>query len=152
MNFQQLNNSNTIVQSAFENFCIRSKPYDFCSIKNPSIRTTQIKKYYEYLVGATDIFYLMENDHLRFFVSIKREESQITIEFIFGDAATMLKDFCVFRSQYWNHNNCHLPFATEIKRKHKLKPFLNFIQKKDPSAKFLLDNGKILVSYSRDGL
>jgi hypothetical protein len=152
MNFQKLNGGNLTVQSAFEDFCIRSKPYDFCSIKNPSVRLMQIKKYYEYLVETTNIFYLMRSDHLRFFVSIKREESQITIEFIFGDAETMLKDFCVFRDHYWNHNNCDLPFVTEIKRKHKLKPFLNFIQKKDPSAKFFLDNGKILVSYNINGI
>jgi hypothetical protein len=152
MNFQQLNNSNPIVQSAFENFCIRSKPYDFCSIKNPSIRTTQIKKYYEYLIETSDIFYLMQRDHLRFFISIKREASQITIEFVFGNAETVIKDFCSFRNQYWDRNNCHLTFATEIKRKHKLKPFLNFIQKKYPNAKFSLDNGKILLLYSRDGL
>lgn len=152
MNFQQLKKTNAIVQSAFENFCIRSKPYDFCSIKNPSARITQIKKYYEYLAENSSIFYLMQEDRVRFFLSIKQEESQITIEFIFGDAATMLKDFCIFRHDYWRRNNCHLPFVTEIKRQHKLKSFLNFIQKKDPDAKFSLDNGKILVSYSRDGL
>jgi len=94
----------------------------------------------------------MQRDHLRFFISIKREASQITIEFVFGDAETVIKDFCSFRKQYWDRNNCHLTFATEIKRKHKLKPFLNFIQKKDPNAKFSLDNGKILLLYSRDGL
>lgn len=152
MNFQQLRNNNPVVQSAFEEFCLRSKPYDFCSIKNPSARMMQIKKYYEYLIGNSIIFYLMQDNAIRFFLSIKKEDSQITIEFIFGDAATMLKDFCIFRHDYWQRNNCDLPFVTEIKRQHKLKPFLNFIQKKDPDAKFSLDNGKILVSYSRDGL
>ena len=151
MNFQQLKGNNAILQSTFEDFCIRSKPYDFCSIKNPSARMFQIKKYYEYLVDTTSIFYLTQGDRIRFFLSIKKDLKSIVIEFIFGDPPTMLEDFRVFREFYWQQFDCDLPFTTEIKRQHKLKPFLNFIQKKDKKAKISIDNDKILVSYARDG-
>jgi len=152
MNFQQLKGDNPALQSAFEDFCIRSKPYDFCSIKNPSARIVQIKKYYEYLVDTTSVFYLAEGDHIRFFLSIKQTQESIVIEFIFGDPSTMLGDFRVFREFYWRQFDCDLPFTTEIKRQHKLKAFLNFIQKKDKNAKISLDNGNILVSYTRNGI
>jgi hypothetical protein len=151
MNFQQLNGDNLFVRSTFVDFCVRSKPYDFCSIKNPSVRMTQIKKYYEHLVKTTSIFYLAQGDRTRFFLSIKPEAGSVTIEFIFGDPLTMLEDFRVFREFYWQKFDCDTPFTTEIKRQHKLKPFLNFIRKKDKNAKISLDNGKILVSYSRNG-
>jgi hypothetical protein len=152
MNFQQLNSDNSIVRSTFEDFFVRSKPYDFCSIKNPSARMVQIKKYYEYLVETTRIFHLTQGNHTRFFLSIKPEPLNITIEFIFGDPLTMLEDFRIFREFYWRRFDCDAPFTTEIKRQHKLKPFLNFIRKKDKNAKISLDNGKILVSYTRDGI
>ena len=152
MNFQQLKNNDQIVESALIDFCIRSKPYDFCSIKNHSVKLIQIKKYYEYLVDETSIFYLSHGDHIRFFLSIKQDSESVVIEFIFGDPLTMLDDFRIFREFYWRQFNCDIPFTTEIKRRHKLKPFLNFIKKKDRNAKFLLDNGKILVSYTRDGV
>jgi hypothetical protein len=151
MNFQQLKGDNSIVQSRFEDFCIRSKPYDFCSIKNPSARMMQIKKYYEYLVETTRIFHLTQGDHTRFFLSIKPELLNITIEFIFGDPLTMLEDFRIFREFYWREFDCDATFTTEIKRQYKLKPFLNFIKRKDKSAKISLDKGKIFVSYTRDG-
>lgn len=151
MNFQQLNGNNPVVQSTFEDFCIRSKPYDFCSIKNPSARMTQIKKYYQYLVESTDIFHLTQGDHTRFFLSIKPEPPNITIEFIFGDPTTMLEDFRTFREFYWRQFDCDTPFTTEIKRQHKLKTFLNFIRKKDKNAKISIDKDKILVSYTRNG-
>jgi hypothetical protein len=152
MNFQQLNGDNSTVQCTFEDFCIRSKPYDFCSIKNPSVRMVQIKKYYEYLVNTTHIFHLTQDDHTRFFLSIKPEPPNITIEFIFGDPLTMLEDFRIFREFYWRQFDCDTPFTTEIKRQHKLKPFLNFIRRKDKNAKISLDNGKILVLYTKDGI
>lgn len=151
MNFQQLKGDNSKVRSTFEDFCIRSKPYDFCSIKNPSVRMVQIKKYYEYLVKTTSIFYLTKGDHIRFFLSIKQDLESIVVEFIFGDPLTMLGDFRIFRELYWQQFDCDLPFTTEIKRQHKLKSFLNFIQKKDKKAKISIDNDKILVSYTRDG-
>jgi hypothetical protein len=151
MNFQQLKGSNAIVELAFEDFCIRSKPYDFCSIKSPSVRSLQIKKYYEYLVEKTDIFYLTHDKRITFFLSITPEPSHVTVEFIFGDTYCMLENFRVFREKYWKQLDYNVPFSTEIKRQHKLKSFLKFIQKKDKDAKFSLDNGKILVLYTSDG-
>ena len=66
MNFQQLKHNDPIVESALIDFCIHSKPYDFCSIKNHSVKLIQIKKYYEYLLNECDIFYCKQNSSIKF--------------------------------------------------------------------------------------
>jgi len=152
MNFQQLKNNDQIVESALIDFCIRSKPYDFCSIKNNSVRSIQIKKYYEFLVKECDIFYCKQNGSIKFFIALSHEESCEEIQFIFGDPIHIVKAFKAFREFYWNRFDLSLPFAGTVKRQHQLKAYLNFIKRKDPDAKISLDNGEILVLYTRDGV
>lgn len=152
MNFQQLKNDNPMVESALIDFCIRSKPYDFCSIKNHSIKLIQIRKYYKFLLKEFDIFYYNQDGRIRFFIAIHRQTSHIEIQFIFGVPLNIVKDFNAFREFYWNQFNCSLPFVGVVKRHHQLKSYLNFIEKKDKKAKISLDNGEILVSYTKNGI
>jgi len=152
MNFQHLKDNDSIVESALIDFCIRSKPYDFCSIKNGSARLIQIKKYCEELLKKCDIFYYKQNGRVRFFMAISREASYIEIQFIFGDPIHVVKDFKAFREFYWKNFDCVLPFAGAVKRQHQVKAYLNFIKRKDPDAKIFLDKDPILVLYTRDGL
>jgi len=153
MNFQQLKNNDPMIESALIDFCIRSKPYDFCSIKNRSARLIQIKNFYNYLFKECDIFYCKQNGGVRFFIAVSREESHIEIRFIFSTPVFYTaKTFKTFREFYWELFDCSLPFMGEVKRQHKLKTYLNAIQKRDPNAKVFLDKDPILVSYTRDGL
>lgn len=153
MNFQQLKHNDQTVESALIDFCIRSKPYDFCSIKSHSLKLMQIKKYYEYLLNECDIFYCKQNGSIKFFIAISKEESHLEIRFIFSDPFYYtVKTFKAFREFYWEQFNCSWPFMGEIKREHKLKTYLKAIQKKDPYAKIFLDKDPILVSYTRDGV
>lgn len=152
MNFQHLKDDNPIVESAVIDFCLQSKPYDFCSIKSYSVKMIQIKKYYQFLLETSGIFYCIENGSVKFFISIYPSDSNIEIKFIFGSPFDLARNFKLFREFYWKQFNCSLPFVGEVKRQHKLKTYLKSIEKRDPSAKIFLDNGKILVSYSRDGL
>lgn len=152
MNFQQLKHNDSMVESALIDFCIRSKPYDFCSLKNRSVRLMQIKKYCEFLLKECCVFYHQQDNNVRFFIAVSLQESGVEIEFIFGAPSHIVKDFKAFREFYWKQFNCFLPFVGAVKRRHQLKAYLNFIQKKDPYAKILLDKDPILVSYSRDGV
>jgi hypothetical protein len=153
MNFQQLKNNDPMIESALIDFCIRSKPYDFCSIKNSSVRLMQIKKYYEHLLRECDIFYVAENQKVVFFIAISEYDDRIEIQFIFSTPFFLTaKTFKAFREFYWGLFDCSLPFMGEVKRQHKLKTYLNAIQKRDPNAKVFLDKDPILVSYTRDGL
>jgi ADP-heptose:LPS heptosyltransferase len=152
MNFQQLKHHDPMVESALIDFCIRSKPYDFCSIKSHSLKLTQIKKYYEFLLNKYDIFYHAQNGDVRFFIAISHEKLHTEIRFIFGATFNIEKDFRAFREFYWKQFNCSKPFVGEVKRHHKLKTYLKGIEKRDANAKISLDNGEILVSYTRDGI
>ena len=152
MNFQQLKHHNPMVESALIDFCIRSKPYDFCSIKSHSLKLMQIKNYYEFLLKKFDIFYYEQDGRIRFFIAIHRQTSHVEIQFIFGVPLNIVKDFNAFREFYWNQFNCSSPFVGVVKRDHQLKSYLNFIKKKDRKAKISLYNGEILVSYSRAGV
>jgi hypothetical protein len=152
MNFQQLKGDNSIVQSRFEDFCICSKPYDFCSIKNPSVRMVQIKKYYEYLLRECNIFYVLENQEVVFFIAISEYDDRIEMQFVFSGTFDLIKNAKAFREFYWKQFNCSTPFVGVVKRHHKLKTYLNYIKKRDRDAKISLDNDEILVSYNRDGI
>jgi hypothetical protein len=152
MNFQQLKHNDPMVESAFQNFCISSKPLDFCLIKSPSEKIAQIKRYYNHLLNNSNAFYLVENNRIVFFISIVKREFDITIEFIFGDPWRIERNFKAFREFYWQKFDCLLPFVGEVRRSFKLKTYLKYIQKKDPCAKIFLDKDPILVLYSRNGL
>jgi hypothetical protein len=152
MNFQQLKNDNQMIASAVIDYCIRSKPYDFCSIKSQSLKMIQIKKYYEFLLTECDIFYCSHNNKVTFFVALSQREAHIEIQFIFSGPFDLVKNFRAFREFYWNKFDHNKPFVGEVRRHYKLKTYLNYIKKRDKNVKFSLDNGKILVSYSRDGL
>ena len=141
-----------MIESAFQNFCISSKPLDFCLIKSPSEKILQIKKYYNHILKKSDIFYLVEDGRVIFFISIVAEESRTIVEFIFGDMGRIINNFRVFREFYWRKFDCHLPFVGEVRRAFKLKTYLKAIQKKDPCAKIFLDKDPILVLYTRDGV
>jgi len=152
MNFQQLKNNDPIVESAVIDFCIRSKPYDFCSIKNHSVKLIQIKKYYEYLLQECNIFYVTENQRVVFFIAISEHDDRVEMQFVFSDTFDLIKNAKAFREFYWKQSDCSKPFVGVVKRHHKLKKYLNYIKKRDPDAKILLDNGEILVLYTRDGV
>lgn len=152
MNFQQLKHHDPMVESALIDFCIRSKPYDFCSMKSHSLKLMQIKKYYEVLFKECDIFYATENQKVVFFMAISEYDDRIEIQFVFSGTFDLIKNAKAFREFYWKQFNCSKPFVGMVKRQHKLKTYLNYIKKRDPDAKIFLDNGEILVSYTRDGV
>lgn len=152
MNFQQLKHHDPMVELALIDFCIRSKPYDFCSIKSHSLKLIQIKKYYEVLFKECDIFYVAENQKVVFFMAISEYDDRIEIQFVFSGTFDLIKNAKAFREFYWKQFNCFKPFVGVVKRQHKLKTYLNYIKKRDPDAKISLDNGEILVLYTRDGV
>ena len=152
MNFQQLKNNDPMVESALIDFCIRSKPYDFCSIKSHSVKLIQIKKYYEYLLRECNIFYATENQRVVFFIAISEYDDRIEMQFVFSDTFDLIKNAKAFREFYWKQFNCSKPFVGVVKRQHKLKTYLNYIKKRYRDAKISLDNGEILVSYNRNGI
>ena len=152
MNFQQLKNNDPMVESALIDFCIRSKPYDFCSIKSHSVKLIQIRKYYEYLLRECNIFYVTENQRVVFFIAISECDDRIEMQFVFSDTFDLIKNAKAFREFYWKQFNCSKPFVGVVKRHHKLKKYLNYIKKRDRDAKIYLDNGEILVLYNRNGI
>ena len=152
MNFQQLKNNDPMVESALIDFCIRSKPYDFCSIKSHSVKLIQIRKYYEYLLRECNIFYVTENQRVVFFIAISECDDRIEMQFVFSDTFDLIKNAKAFREFYWKQFNCSKPFVGVVKRHHKLKKYLNYIKKRDRDAKISLDNGEILVLYNRNGI
>lgn len=141
-----------MVESAVIDFCIRSQPYDFCSIKNHSVKLIQIKKYYEHLLQECRIFYATENQRVVFFIAISEHDDRVEMQFVFSDTFDLIKNAKVFREFYWKEFDCSKPFIGVVKRHHKLKTYLNYIKKRDPDAKIVLDKGEILVLYTRDGV
>lgn len=147
MNFQLLKENNDIVEEAFVSFCLKSKPYDFCSGPSMSLRTLQIKSYYQFLMAEKDVYFVEQNRFIRFFIAIQETEEGFYVDFIFGLPFKLGSDFKNFRQFYRSKRSRNCKFFTKIKRKHKLQLFLKGIKKRDASANFCVDNGEICVSW-----
>ena len=73
----------TEVWAHFYNFCVKSKPYDFCSIKSKALRDRKIKNIFEEFCSY-QIYKASEGDSLVGFCFIKDEEFCLDVAFIFG--------------------------------------------------------------------
>jgi hypothetical protein len=152
MNFQLVNPSDQTVMDDFVSFCLKSKPYSFCCLPALSARIFQIKKYYECLFQDNEVYALKENGSVRFFIALKKQDNEAFADFVIGKPFLIFSDFANFRKFYSDLHNTPFTFRTLINRENKLEPYLKYIKKRDPDARFLLDNDKIFVLwYNKNG-
>jgi hypothetical protein len=150
MNFQQVNASDSSVLDSFISFCLRSKPYPFCSLPTFSARIIQIKNYYEHLFEVAEIYVLKQDGQIVFFIATHEKEDGVCVEFVYGSPFTILGEFREFRYFYQKQKNKTCVFYSYLLREHKLNAMFNMIKKRDKNAKISLDNGKILVLWYND--
>lgn len=121
----------------FHNFCISSKPYDFCIRGSRSLRQRKIKEIFEEF-STREIYKAEENDKVIGFVFLEIEEHCLDVNFLFGvrknfTSKKLIKAaHVIFDLALKNHNKNYL--KSEIRRKHKVKSYKKWIERYDKRA------------------
>lgn len=148
MQFQRINKPNPDIQKMFVEFCLMSKPYDFCHMPSRILSLNKIKEYMMFLFDTCEIYLGTLDRQIKLFVAVCKNNQNVAIEFIFGTPFGFMKNLKQFRKFYSNVNKEIRTFSAQIKRKHKLKSFLKFIEAKDSEMKIFLDKQEIAVLWN----
>jgi hypothetical protein len=150
---KQVDHNNKGLFDMFYNFCIKSKPYDFCSLKSPSLRAIKIKEYFNFL--SKECFIIKssrpEIDRYTFF---SWDDSEITLQFSFGTfckdqklSIQMVYETILFAMNKFDKSS----ISATITRKHKLNKFLNWLKRYDHIGELNIkeNNIQIIWKYER---
>lgn len=148
MQFQRINQATDEIREKFISYCIKSKPYDFCHLPSRATSIIKIKEYIEFLFKICEVYLGTINGEIKLFVAVKRDNQNLEIEFIFGNHFGFLENFKKFRLFFSDSHPEIRTFRAQITRKHKLKYFMNFLSKKDPNIRIILDNQEIVVLWN----
>jgi hypothetical protein len=132
----------------FIDYCIRSKPYDFCHMPSRQMTIMKIKEYMQFLFETCEVYLGISKSQIKIFIAVSKQGDKVNVEFIFGNPFGFMKNFSHFRDFYKNVNQEIQTFEAQIKRKYKLNTFLKFIQAKDSKMKIILDKQEIAVLWN----
>ena len=138
----------TEVWAHFYKFCVKSKPYDFCSIRSKALRDRKIKNIFEEFCSY-QIYKASEGDTLVGFCFIKEEEFCLDVAFIFGiwrsvRSSKLIKaTHAIFKEALYITGKKYL--KSEIRRTFKVKPYKKWIEKYDKTAIIFNDDNNTVV-------
>lgn len=148
--FKRISCIDGVIWRDFENFCINSQPYDFCSIPSPSFRRMKIKEYAMELESSCEIFWVEKDGSVEFFVAIQQRNGEAYVYFIFGHPFTLQSIFQSFRHFYYQENPEVGKFYSTVVRKTKKDLYIRVLQKRDPSLQIKIDKDEIITYWLRD--
>ena len=137
----------------FYEFCIKSKPYDFCSIKSKSLRDNKIKDIFNEFFSYR-VYKAQENDTIVGFCFIKEEEYCLDVAFIFGiwrsvrSSKLILATHKIFNKALQDCNKNYL--KSEIRRTFKVRPYKKWIEKYDKTAIIFNNDNNTVVWCNKD--
>tara|TARA_R100000908_G_scaffold29011_1_gene13183 strand:+ start:82 stop:792 length:711 start_codon:yes stop_codon:yes gene_type:complete len=132
----------------FYDFCIRSKPYDFCSLPSRQLRDKKIKSSFNFY--STKIVYKAEsNGKVMGFVFLEEETNCLDVNFIFG----VRKNFtspklisaahAIFDDALVKFNKNYL--KSQVRRTFKVKSYIKWVDRYDKRAIILTDDKNTIV-------
>lgn len=137
----------------FYEFCIKSKPYDFCSIKSKALRDNKIKDIFTEF-SSYRVYKAQENDTVIGFCFIKEEQYCLDVAFIFGIWRSV-RSSKLIRATHEIFNkalqDCKKNYLkSEIRRTFKVKPYKKWIEKYDKTAIIFNDDNNTVVWCNKD--
>ena len=121
----------------FYDFCIKSKPYDFCKLPSRHLREREIRRAFEDF-SSCEIYSSKENDKTVGFVFLCVEEDCLDVSFLFG----VRKNFtsvklinaahAIFDTALRGHNKNYL--KSQIRRTYKVESYKKWIERYDKRA------------------
>ena len=135
----------------FYKFCVKSKPYDFCSIKSKTLRDRKITNIFEEFC-LYNVYKAEDNETLVGFCFLKEEEFCLDVAFIFfiwrslRSSKLIEATHAIFKEALNITNKKYL--KSEIMRTFKVKPYKKWIEKyqKRHKLKFLHISINIFLS------
>lgn len=137
----------------FYEFCVKSKPYDFCSIASKSLRDKKILNYFQEFTSY-HTYKAEEGDCLIGFAFIKEEEACLDVAFIFGiwrntRSSKMIEaTHAIFEFALKKTNKNYL--KSEIRRNFKVDTYKKWIEKYDKTAIIFNDEDNTVVWCKRN--
>ena len=137
----------------FYDFCVKSKPYDFCSIKSKTLRDCKIKNSFDEF-SSYDVYKAQEANTLIGFCFLKEEEFCFDVAFIFGiwrsvrSSKLIEATHAIFHEALSKSNKKYL--KSEIRRTFKVDPYKKWIEKYDKTAIIFNDDNNTVVWCNRN--
>ena len=83
---KQLISPNEDFYNYFLQYCIRSKPYDFCELKSLKLRNAKIKEYFNILINYPIIFVAQIDSKIFAFTFFSEQKDHLILEFAIGNS------------------------------------------------------------------
>jgi hypothetical protein len=157
MKIKQILERNENLDNYFINFCLRSKPFDFCCLSSKTLRMTKINEYLDVLYETCKIFIVYKNNKILTSVFISEQPDHLIVEFVFGNAI----DFTSKEAIDGFHKI--LKFAQEkfqkyytisvIEREFKKNKYITWIKRYDKKCEICYEDPKeIKISWKYERL
>jgi hypothetical protein len=152
---KQLINPNKDLYNVFFEYCVKSKPYDFCELNSIKLRNFKINEYYDSLLSICEIFECKEDDKTVWYVFLSKQKDNLIVEFAIGDNKNfkskiliqVLHEVFIVAQTMFNKKY----IKTSIQRRYKKQNLINWLKRYDKVAEFIEINGKtdIIWKYER---
>ena len=158
MKIKQLIPPDEKLEQEFQNFCFKSKPYDFCSIKSRTLRNAKITEYLYELYTNSSIYCIEIDDKRAVTCFFSSYPDSLVLEFIFGNFGEFNSTELINAThEILKHvlKEYDLPKAVSlIKRKHKKREYLRWIKKYDKKCEIIedpvnIEDTQIIWTYER---
>jgi len=132
----------------FYDFCVKSKPYDFCSLPSKRLRDIKIKNSFDFY--ANQIVYKAEyQSKVMGFVFLEEENYCLDVNFIFGvrknfTSPKLIKAaHAIFDNALHKFNKNYL--KSQVRRTFKVDSYIKWVDRYDKRAIILTDDKKTIV-------
>ena len=132
----------------FYDFCIKSKPYNFCSLPSPNLRDKKIKKSFEDFSDCI-IYKGEEGGKVMGFVFLEEEEYWLDVNFLFGvrknftSPRLIAATHAIFDDALRKFNKNYL--KSQIRRTFKVGLYTKWIERYDKNAIIFNDEENTVV-------
>ena len=158
MKIKQLIQFDEKLNKQFHDFCFKSQPYDFCSIKSRSLRNIKIQEYLNVLYSSCEIYCMEDNDEIVGACFFSKQNGDISLEFIFGNfnkynSIELINAAHLIFKLFLEKSN-HTKIVSKIQRKHKKREYLRWIKKYDKKCEIIedlvnIEDTQIIWTYER---
>ena len=76
---KQLISPNKDLYNVFFDYCVKSKPYDFCELNSIKLRNFKINEYYHNLINTSEIFECVENTKIVWHVFLSKQKDHLIL-------------------------------------------------------------------------
>jgi hypothetical protein len=152
---KQLISPNEDFYNYFLQYCIRSKPYDFCELKSFKLRNAKIKEYFNILINDPIIFVAEIDSKIFACTFFSEQKDHLILEFVIGnskfDSIFLIKslhEMLISSQKVFDKKETR----STIQRKYKKQKFINWIKRYDKVCEITEIEGKTQIIWKNERL